>query len=306
VYGEAPISAFVNSFLSQKRRLNWTEISSLELTTYLQVFPILSLLLNLRELFICSDRHLQFSRPEENQFYMPEDLIISVLRYFSFFLLASRKTLRVLDLKHNLETLTDSFLENIKHAPNLKTLRLPSHSLFTNIGLSALQSSPCVSKLTVFSLESSVIWNNARQRIRPSPAFTQVGLMYLLKSTKNLEELCLDIVISTSGFLIDDVIFDIVKRLSILKLSGPGLVDMRFISRLALESPRLKTLDLEGSLIDISGQGIPNLVKAIGSTLIELRICVEDRKTQSNLLAIDCDFLHPVVRYSECSRYPTI
>jgi hypothetical protein len=79
VFQDAPISVFVNTFLSRKRRLNWTEISSLKLTNR-QVAPILDKLKNLREIFISSDRHLEFSRPEEHQFYMNETLAISILR----------------------------------------------------------------------------------------------------------------------------------------------------------------------------------------------------------------------------------
>jgi hypothetical protein len=208
----------------------------------------------------------------------------------------------VLDLRHNLEPLTDTLLDNIKKAPNLTTLRLPSHSLFSDHGLQKLEDSPCVKRLVVFSLESSVIWNALQSsRLRPKPLFTEEGLKSLLRSLKNLDELILDISSAvTSDLLLDDIVFNHLKRLSILRLSGPGLVDMKLISRLAKESLRFKTLDLEGSLIEIAG--VPNLIKAIGSTLVEFRICVEDRKTQDNLLAGEQYFPHPLVRYSECSR----
>lgn len=210
----------------------------------------------------------------------------------------------MLDFKHNLETLTDSFLEHIKDAPNLTTLRLPSHNQFSDAGLAHLEASPCAGNLAVFSFESSVIWDMRNSsRMRPTPTYTQQGLKYLIQSMKKLDELCLDIsVVVTSDLILDNIIFDRLKRLSVLRLSGSGLVDMKFISRLAISTPRFKVLDLEGSLIEISG--ISKLAKAVGSTLTEFRICVEDRKTQTNILAGgENTYTHPLVRYAEFTRY---
>lgn len=217
-----------------------------------------------------------------------------------------------------MEPLTDLFLRNIKKAPNLAVLKIPSYSHLSNVGLKYLEKAPCIKKLEIFSFESGVIWSAVHDvRTRPIPTYTELGICRLLKAMSSLKELSIDIVdgrTATENVLLNDVeVFHRLCQLSSLHLSGLDFADTEFLHRLtscsltSLKSRQnwFKVLDIEADSSKIRISDFASLVNGIGSQLRELRICVNGHSSAPKY-GDQIDASHHIVRYSSFARYAII